>query len=94
MLWVRNFFLAWNWTEVIVEIVADLGMDFHLLSDIILIKVSLQTFFVILCTELQTIIGSVSIGTERQWLCLFFDLQLKKEKNQNPNQISSKETSE
>lgn len=41
-----GLFLAWNWTEVIGQIMADLGMDFHFLSDIILIKVSLQVFFV------------------------------------------------
>lgn len=44
-------FLAWNWTEGIVQILADLCMGFRLLSDIILIKVSLQVFFVILCTK-------------------------------------------
>jgi len=41
--------------DVIVQIVSDLAMDFHLLSDIILINISLQILFVMFCTKLQTI---------------------------------------
>jgi len=51
MLWI----LVWNWMDVIVQIVSDLAMDFHLLSDIILINISLQILFVMFCTKLQTI---------------------------------------